>query len=319
MTFGIFMNQENKKKVLVVYFTQTGQSKDLLDNILSPINNSEPTIELDMLELKSVKPFPFPWSKKEFFDVFPETYLGVPIELEQPTIDISKKYDLIILGWQPWYLSVSIPINSFLKTDFAKKLFDGVPVIPVSACRNMWVMGFEKLRNQLHSLNAKVVGNIALVDPNPNLVSVLTVVGWMIHGKKKNYKSWLPPAGVPDQELIEAASFGKIIKEDLLADTLNETNQKLIDAGSVKIKPALMMLEMRGNKLFGFWATYIRGKGDKLNSASTRRSRLKGFSYYLPIGIFILSPLASIFTKILISFNKKGVKKRMNYYLGIDK
>lgn len=310
------MNQATKKNVLVIYFTQTGQLRDLIDSVISPLK-SEATIDLDIIELKPKTPFPFPWSKKEFFNVFPETYLSIPIELEQPEIDLSKKYDLIILGWQPWYLSVSLPISSFLKMDIAKVLFDGVPVIPVSACRNMWVMGFEKLRNQLQSLNAKVVGNIALVDPNPNLISVLTIVGWMIHGKKENYKSWLPPAGVAKKEIDSASNFGRIIKDDLLINKLELTNKNLIDAGSVIIKPALMMLEIRGNKLFGFWATYIRGKGDKLNTASTRKSRLKAFSYYLPIGIFILSPVVSFLTKILVSINKKRVNKLADYYLGL--
>jgi len=303
---------------LVLFFTQTGKLKSLLDSVLQPFH-SEADIELDIVELKPKITFPFPWSKKEFFDVFPETYLEVPVELEIPNIDLTKKYDLIILGWQPWYLSVSLPIISFLKTDMAKSLFDGVPVIPVSACRNMWVMGFEKLRNQLTNLNATVKGNIALVDPNPNLISVLTIVGWMIHGKKENYKSWLPAAGVSASDIAASSAYGNIIKEDLLSEKLELTNQKLIDAGSVKIKPALMMLEMRGNKLFGFWATYIRGKANKLNNASTRRSRLKGFSYYLPVGIFILSPIVSFFTKILVFINKKRVNKLANYYLGIRK
>jgi len=94
-------------------------------------------------------------------------------------------------------------------------------------------------------------------------------------------------------------------------------NQSLLKAGSVKIKPDLMILEARGNKLFGFWARYIRGKEGKLNEEKTRLSRLKAFSYYLPIGIFILSPIASLLTRLVLLFNRKRVERLVRYYTEI--
>jgi len=310
------MTEITKKRILVLHYTQTGQLAKLLDSVLEPLYPDD-SLEIDRVEIKVKNPFPFPWSKRAFFNVFPETYLGVPVEIETPGLDPDKKYDLILLGWQAWYLSPSLPVTSFLKSGEAADLFRNTPVVTISACRNMWIMAYEKLRTQLLQYNSVVYGNIALVDPYPNLVSVLTVVGWMIHGKKENYKSWLPPAGVSDEEIRKASRFGDIIRREVKKDQVAMLNQSLLKAGSVKIKPDLMILEARGNKLFGFWARYIRGKEGKLNEEKTRLSRLKAFSYYLPIGIFILSPIASLLTRLVLLFNKKRVERLVRYYTEI--
>jgi len=310
------MTEITKKRILVLHYTQTGQLAKLLDSVLEPLHPDD-SLEIDRVEIKVKNPFPFPWSKRAFFNVFPETYLGVPVEIETPGLDPDKKYDLILLGWQAWYLSPSLPVTSFLKSGEAADLFRNTPVVTISACRNMWIMAYEKLRTQLLQYNSVVYGNIALVDPFPNLVSVLTVVGWMIYGKKENYKSWLPPAGVSDEEIRKASRFGDIIRREVKKDQVAMLNQSLLKAGSVKIKPDLMILEARGNKLFGFWARYIRGKEGKLNEEKTRLSRLKAFSYYLPIGIFILSPIASLLTRLVLLFNRKRVERLVRYYTEI--
>lgn len=307
------MTEITKKRILVLHYTQTGQLAKLLNSVLEPLC-LDSSIEIVRAEIKAKNPFPFPWTKRGFFNVFPETYLGVPVEVETPGLDFSQKFDLIILGWQAWYLSPSLPVTSFLKSDKAADLFRDTPVVTISACRNMWIMAYEKLRTQLLQYNSVVYGNIALVDPYPNLVSVLTVVGWMIHGKKENYKSWLPPAGVSDNEIRSASRFGDIILREVKKGPLDLLNESLLKAGSVKIKPDLMILEARGNKLFGFWARYIRGQESRLNEEKTRLSRLKAFSYYLPIGIFILSPIASLITRLVLLFNKKRVQRLVTYY-----
>ena len=59
---------------------------------------------------------------------------------------LNKKYDLIVFGHQVWYLSPSIPINSFLQNNISKKLFENTPVVTVIGCRNMWIMAQEKIK-----------------------------------------------------------------------------------------------------------------------------------------------------------------------------
>src|SRR4051812_7176999 len=132
------------KNILVIYYSQTGQTKEVMEKLLQPLQNHA-DMSLTYCEIKPKTPYPFPWTALQFFDAFPESVLDIPCELEYPTIDLSKKYDLIVLAYQIWYLSPSIPINSFLQSQDAKALFNNTPVVTIISCRNMWLMAQEKV------------------------------------------------------------------------------------------------------------------------------------------------------------------------------
>ncbi|NND87981.1 MAG: dialkylresorcinol condensing enzyme DarA, partial [Flavobacteriaceae bacterium] len=162
------------KEVLVLYYTQTGQLSEILEQITTELGTDE--VQITYQQILPTKPFPFPWNDTEFYGAFPESFLQIPQSIEPlPTSVMEKKYDLVILGYQVWFLTPSIPINSFLKTTAAKKILDNTPVITVIGCRNMWVMAQEKMKRLLKDCNAKLVGNIALVDRNINHISVITI------------------------------------------------------------------------------------------------------------------------------------------------
>ncbi len=177
------------KNVLVIYYSQSGQLESIARNIAKPLLNSD-NINVLFHEIQLEKPFPFPWTKETFFDVFPESFLQVPAKLKPISDEIkTTKFDLILLNYQVWYLSPSIPINSFLKSQEAKQLLEHTPVVTISGSRNMWVMAQEKIKVLLLQNNAQLKGNIALVDRVGNLISVITIVEWMFSGVKKKI-SW---------------------------------------------------------------------------------------------------------------------------------
>ena len=132
------------KKILVVYYTQTGQAKLALDATLKPFTENS-NYQLDYLLIKPKKSFPYPWSYTEFFDAFPETVHGIPCELEPIQIDTSVNYDLVVIAYQPWFLSICVPVSSFLQTPEAKLLLNNKPVVTIINCRNMWLGAQEKM------------------------------------------------------------------------------------------------------------------------------------------------------------------------------
>ncbi|WP_435524841.1 hypothetical protein [Chryseobacterium indoltheticum] len=138
--------------------------------------------------------FPFPWPSDVFFNTFPESYLQIPSEILPPPEEVlNTKFDLILFGYQVWYLTPSIPIISFLKSGFAADILKNTPVVTISATRNMWMLSQEKLKVYLKNFDAKLVGNIALVDRRDNYTSVLTILRWMTTGQKKNQEFFLQP------------------------------------------------------------------------------------------------------------------------------
>jgi len=303
------------KRVLVVYYTQTGQQREILDRLLSPLHD-DPEVELTFHRITPVSDYPFPWGGYTFFDAFPESFLQLPCELE-PVDDhiLEQDYDLIILGYQVWYLSPSIPFNSFLKTEAAHKLLRGKPVITVINCRNMWVMAQEKVKRLLHDIGANHVGNIARVDRHLNHVSVITIVHWMMTGRKDAYLGLFPKPGVSDKDIAESDKFGVSILTHLKHGDYSTLQAELLKQEAVMIRPVLVFTDKRANTLFAKWAKLIRSKG--LPGADARKPWLKAFNYYLLFAIWVLAPIVSLLFLILHLPFLSFIRKETRYYKSV--
>ena len=106
------------QKILAIFFTQSGQMDDIINSFTSPFIATGKKIEKVIIE--PVNKYPFPWTGKSFFGVMPDCVLSVPTALKPINLK-EEKYDLIIIGYQPWFLSPSIPSNSLINhPDFKK-------------------------------------------------------------------------------------------------------------------------------------------------------------------------------------------------------
>ena len=168
----------NMKKVLVLYYSQSGQLSSMAKSVTAPLINN-PQIALDYCPIKPVVDYPFPWPFYQFFDAFPEAIFmnGCPV---QPINNKYDEYDLIILAYSVWFLAPAIPITGFLQTDQAKKLLKGKPVITLIACRDMWVMAQEKMKVLLLNLDASLIDNVVLTDQGGPLYAFATTPRWML-------------------------------------------------------------------------------------------------------------------------------------------
>lgn len=280
------------KNVLIVYYSQSGQLLEIAKNVASNIEKSD-KVNLSYYQIKPKEDFEFPWKEEKFFDAFPESFLQIPTELDFSNDNLlSKKYDLVILAYQVWYLTPSIPTNSFLKSEKGKKLLKNTPVITLIGCRNMWIMAQEKTKKLLQECEAKLVGNIVLADRHINHISVITITKWMFSGKKENYLGIFPKPGVSQKDIDESIKFGIPILESLLANNYEKLQQKLLKLDAVIIKPFLIVTDKRANVLFKKWADLIIAKG---KSGQTNRTKwLRYFKKYLLIAIWVIAPIVFI-------------------------
>jgi hypothetical protein len=175
----------------------------------------------------------------------------------------------------------------------------------------MWLSGYEKLAAQLKQLKSPLVGNIVFMDPNPNLVSLYTIVRWLIFGKKEGIVN----AGIAEKDFEACKIFGRIIGKNLKEERIDFIGDELHEAGSEKIKPALMVLERRGNKLFSIWAKMINAAGKK--GSPGRTFLLFLFTVYLPVGIMILSPVSDLVVLLTYPFFRKKYMGLKNHYYSI--
>ena len=302
------------KKVLVIHYSQSGQLTEILNNVLEPIKNQD--TEITYLDIEMEEEFPFPWTKKEFFGVFPQTYLQKPQPIKPIAESVlNQKYDLVIFGYTVWYLTPSLPTTSFLATDAAKQLLANNKVVTLIGCRNLWIMAQEKLKRKLKEMNSNLVGNIVLRDRHINHISVITIVDWMFTGVKRKKLGIFPKPGVSQKDINESTKFGEVIKPHLKQGNYQDLQDKLLKVGAVKIKPFLVTVDKRANLIFSKWAALIDKKGR--NNSKKRLFLTKMFNYYLLFAIWCIAPIVFVLFLVtyLPSLNK--IKKDKAYYSSV--
>ena len=297
------------RKVLAINYSQTGQLSRILQSISQPISQSE-KIEFDVVNIEPAKPFPFPWPFLQFFRIFPETVAMQPVELK-PINTKYQQYDLIILSYQVWFLSPSLPITSFLQSETAKSLFANTPVVTVIGCRGMWLMAQEKVKAQLTSLKATLLDNIVLSDDCGAFFSFLATPMWMLTGNKKPL-SWVPAAGVSEKDIEESERFGVAIKNRLETDPTPLQQSMLKGLSAVTINEKLIASERVANHSFNIWSKILRKIGPQ---QSTRRALgLCVYVLFLLTLILTVVPISALIKKLIAPLTKDKISEQKRYF-----
>jgi len=297
------------KRILVLYYSQSGQQLSILQSLTKPLVDAGHVIHIE--EIQPVEKYPFPWSAYQFFNAFPETFHQRPLPLKPLSPKAFDTYDLVIVGYQPWFLTPSRPVSSFLQSDEGKRILKHKPVVTILGCRNMWLGAQEKVKHHLRAAQANLIGHVALADRSGNLSSLITILRWMLTGKKDAFL-FFPSAGVAQQDILHAARFGEIINDALQTNDFSSLQSKLNDNGAIQVKPSLVLLEKRGQKGFSFWSKFIASGGTLYSTG--RKMRVYTFLYFLLPAIFVLSPLLWLTSRILLFVRRKQLLEDVAYY-----
>lgn len=274
-------------KTAIFYYSQSGQAKEIAQSLAKSMG------EVVVKEIRPTMTFPYPWSRRDFFDAFPESRLGLPpCKIEELGLRNCQDSGVIVMVCQSWFLSPSLPLQAFMEDPEVRAFMKGRKVVLVNGCRNMWLMTMHKVRNSLGDMGAEMVGHIVMQDRNPNLVSVMTIICWLFYGKKQ--RSWLlPSAGVSPTDIDRGEHFGKIIAKAIADDDYANLQRRLVEAGAIDYKPSVLFLEKIGHRMFGLWARFIRKKGNF--GDSRRQFRCTLFIIYLVVVLYLISPFGVLF------------------------
>jgi hypothetical protein len=297
------------KKVLAIYFSQTGQLGNIIDHFTAPLVDTGISVEKVCVQTKNG--YPFPWTGKDFFAQMPDCVLGVPTELQSFQLK-ETSYDLIILGYQAWFLSPSIPSNSILNHPSMQDILKNTPVVTITGARNMWISAMERVKKTLKDKGAKLVGNIALVDEHHNVVSFVTILYWMFTGKKDRYLNIFPVPGVADADIDHTKVFGEIVERYVNKGEWNGMQEELVAQKAVVVKYNLMFIESKAKRIFALWAQFIAKR-------KKRTGWLVVFKYYLLIALFIAAPIILTVDAVFFKpFLSARIKRQKQYYSGIN-
>jgi hypothetical protein len=282
-----------RKRVLVITYSQTGQLGAVLERILAPLRQADAgadiNIDIHVETLKPQKPFPFPWPILQFFDTFPECVHLDPAPIQPVSLQGDEDFDLVIVSYQVWFLAPSQPVVAFLRSPEAKRLLAGKPVVTVIACRNMWLMAQEKMKDLLANLGARLIDNVVLTDTAPTMATLVTTPRWVLTGKRDAFLG-LPPAGVNPAEIARCSRFGWALR-DALRDGRERDNLPLL-AGlqAVEVDPRLLFSEKAATRSFFVWGKLFRALG---RPGSPQRQPL--------VLIYIVFMLALVLTVVPLS------------------
>lgn len=283
----------NKKRVLLVHFSQTGQLARVARTLTAPLAQAH-DVELVEEVLKPRPAYPFPWPAWRFLDAMPESVLLDPPQIDPLTVN--GQFDLVILAYQVWFLAPAGPIVAFLKSDAGRALVRGRPVITVIACRNMWLTAHEAMKRLVAEAGGELRDNVALTDQSGTLASFITTPRWLLTGKRDAF--WgLPAAGVAEADIAATDRFGHALVAALRAGRERAPGVLLAGLGAARIDPNLVFSERAGSRAFRAWSRIIR-LGGRSGSVG-RLPFLALFCVYLVVMIIVVVPPSLLLQRLL--------------------
>ena len=296
------------KKVLVVYYSQTEQLENVLKSFISKLGDEE--IKVDMRLVKPKFKYPFPWPFYTFFDEFPEAVQMDGCEIEELR-ELEEDYDLIILGYTVWYMAPSIPVTAFMQSNQAKQIFKNKPVVTVVACRDMWVLAQEKMKNMIDTLDARLIDHVALTDQSGSVLSLVTLPMWMFTGDKKFFSA-LPQAGIAQENIDNCTRFGERLNISIKQDKEKGSGAMLQNLNAVNVNAKLIATEKIANKSFLIWTQLIKWSGKKYSFG--RKITITIYFIFLVLLLLSIVPLNILAQKILNIFQKEKLKAMEEKY-----
>jgi hypothetical protein len=294
-------------RILVLYYSQTGQLTRALENMLAPLAGRA-DFEIVRQKIEPAAPYPFPWSFFGFLDAFPETVYLDPPPLAPMNFDPDGRYDLVILGYTVWFLSPALPITGFLKSPEARVLKDK-PVITFIACRNMWLSAQEEVKKLLADRGARLIDNVVLVDQGPPWATFVTTPRWMLSGKKGGFWRIFPPAGVNETDLRNAARFGRALAESGHLLQSGASGSLFRGLGAVRVNPRYIATERLARRSFRLWGGLLRSLGRP--GELFRRAVLLVYLVFLIGMILTVLPLGILVRALLRPLLKRRMEEEV--------
>lgn len=299
------------KKVLVVHYSQSGQLSDVAKRFVQPLVDAG-DVSVVFENLRPQQPFPFPWPFFQFLDTFPECVYLDPPPIQPLSVSTDEDFDLVILAYQVWFLSPSLPVTAFMQSPEAARLLHGKPVVTLIACRNMWLLAQEEMKKLIAHVGGRLVGNVALVDEAGSIGSFLATPVWVLSGHKgPHWGGLIPRAGVAPDEVARCDRFGERILHWLRADR-PLTGELLKDLDAVRVDEKLIASETAGRRAFKLWGKLFRKLGKP--GALPRRCLVTLYAVFLIALILTVVPLTMLVKKLCAPLMRERIARQKAYY-----
>jgi hypothetical protein len=279
------------KNVLVIYYSNSGDVKAVLESLIEPIQAAG--FQVTWQVLSPVPPYPFPWPPREFFQVFPDVLGRDPPPLAPLEFDPEIDFDLVIIGWQVWFLRPSAPIQAFFRSPHARVLRNR-RVVTVSCSRQMWRGAHQRLAKAIGDCGGHPTDNIAVTHQG-GFSTFITTPHRLTTGKKEGL-AFLPASGLDPASVAKYSEMGRRIRDasERWRDTASGALLHGLDTARYAENYALA--EKVGDAYMSAWSCVAHRVG---SWGTTSRSAAAGaFGLVLLLLIPIVVPITLLLTLI---------------------
>ncbi|HEY5854571.1 MAG TPA: hypothetical protein VIW24_11115 [Aldersonia sp.] len=268
----------DRRRAVVYLYTQTGQLREVAEAFVRPLHDRDWQIRWVVVTPRV--PFPFPWSVRRFFGVFPDAVNPrATVDLVEPADGFASAPDeLVILAYQVWYLAPALPVRSLLARHPGS--VRDRDVVTVIGCRNMWYSAAREMRGLLAAAGARSVSVVAATDTRAQAVTFVTTLGWLLTGRREPF-AWFGRAGIGATELDRVAAVGA-----RFAAT------GVCGADAAPVVAPLAAADLLAGSAFRTWSRVVRGA--ERHGAAARAASLVTFVAGLGAGIVVGLPAIAV-------------------------
>jgi hypothetical protein len=227
------MESHAKPRVLLVYYTYTQQALKVVEAMTSVFAERGCEVDQAAIEFTDAR-------YRDRFSRFPlrHAFLDVlgmlPAQLRRATGEIripdeAKRgdYDLVCIGSPTWWLTTSIPIRSYLKSDEARPVLDHTRFTAFVVCRRYWGNNLKTVRKLGTKQGGDYVDGVHFTYLGGQVRSLLSLISYLGSGEYRDRFLGLkiPPTNLQPEDLTAAQDFAAKLTDGLTV--ANETGENL--------------------------------------------------------------------------------------------
>ena len=208
-------DHETKSSVLIVYFTFTQQTGLVAEAMADRFSSLGFDVTKALLEFtdpkysKVVSKFPVRFPFLRILPMLVPQRRRKTGEIKIPEAAQSGDYDLVVIGSPTWWLTVDMPIRSYLESSSAKNVLNGKPFGAYAVCRRYWKQNMREVRKMGEQKGGTWAGETHFVALGNQVTSLWSWLAYMKHGapKRRSMGVKLPPPNLTNDFQDQARRF----------------------------------------------------------------------------------------------------------------
>src|SRR5450631_3137422 len=200
-------------RVLVLYFSQSGEVAEIASVFATELTRTGVEVIIERLNPETAHPYPWR-SIRRFFDVMPESVLGLPPPIRNPGHDPTSRFRLVVLAYPVWFLSPALPVRAFFRLPHAEVL-RGTETVTITVSRAMWQRASERLKELLANAGAVHCDNVVVSHQGSPLLTLVSTPRALLYGRRDSLLGVFPKAGVADSERARIRRLAAVMGQRL--------------------------------------------------------------------------------------------------------